>query len=374
MSLETGTISFRMFYLRDDASLCSTDALSNLQRAALPDLASVVGEKADGWCGPRHMMDRDLSLANIEHHEWLRLNYVRAIRKVPETLLVAECKAVEQAELKARGGDFLPRVYRAEIKQRVREALMAKAQPTLNGIGVWIDCAKRIVLAEATTDGKIDHLCPAFKAVFGNLPILATPETAAITLIKANVNDLDPVTYTPDPRKEPSTEVALGMEFLTWLMWRYEETGGDFRTRLHGPMTGYMLEGPLTFFHAGQGAHEVCIRKGNPINSREAMACLLEGKLLRKAKVVIVRGDNIWSVTVDDGFLFSALKLPPGERMDQAERFAERALFVTEFLDAWFCLFGLFMGERVAPTVWALRVRSIRDWIAKRNGMEVSNG
>jgi len=374
MSLETGTISFRMFYLRDDAALCSIDALANLQRAALPDLASVVGEKADGWCGPRHMMDRDLSLANIACHDWLRLNYVRAVRKVPETLLVAECKAEEQAELKARGGDFLPRVARAEIKQRVREALMAKAQPTLNGIGVWIDCAKRIVLAEATTDGKIDHLCPAFKAVFGNLPILATPETAAFALLKANVNDLHPETYTPDSRKEPSAEVALGMEFLTWLMWRYEENGGVFTTRLHGPQIGYMLEGPLTFFHAGQGAHEVSIRKGNPLNSREAMACLLEGKLLRKAKFVMASGDRMWTATVDDGFLFSALKLPPGEGLDQAGRFAERSLFVTEFLDAWFCLFGLFLAERIDAKAWSLRVSSMRNWIATRNGLEVANG
>jgi hypothetical protein len=192
--------------------------------------------------------------------------------------------------------------------------------------------------------------------------------------MKANVNDLDPVTYTPNPRTEPSPDVALGMEFLTWLMWRYEETGGEFHTRLHGPQIGYMLEGPLTFFHAGQGAHEVCIRKGSPLNSREAMACLLEGKLLRKAKFVMAKDSNVWTATVDDGFLFAALKLPPGEGGDQAERFYERAQFLTEFLDAWFCLFGLFMAERVSATVWALRVCSIRDWIAKRNGMEVAHG
>ena len=368
MSLESGTISFRMFYLRDSGTP-ALQALENLTREALPDLISMTGETATGWCGPRHMMDRDVSLANIACHGWLRLQLVKAVRKVPDSLILAECKIAEQAECKARDIDLLPRAVRAEIKQRVRECLMVKAQPTLSGIGVWLETEKRVMLAEATTDSKIDSLSPMFMHAFGTLPILATPETAALKMLNANVNDLDPVTYTPDTGKEPNHEMALGMEFLTWLMWRYEKTGGAFTTRLHGPQIGYMLEGPLTFYHAGQGAHEVCIRKGSPLNSREAMACLLEGKLLRKAKFVMATGDNMWTATVDDGFLFSALKLPPGDGMDDEQRFAERSLRLMEFLDAWFCLFGLFVSERVAANVWASRAISIREWIAKRNGL-----
>lgn len=372
MSLETGTASFRMFYVPECGSPEEAGAtMDRLAKKALPDLERTVGETADGWCGPRHMMDRDLSLENIACHGWLRLQYVKACRKVPDTLLQAHCKEEERAEARARGCDFLPRAVRAEIRQRVREALAAKAQPALAGIGVWIGTERGVLLAEATTDSKIDAFSPAFREVFRTLPICATPETAALKLHGVNANDLSPLSYTPDATRERPVETCLGMEFLTWLFWRYEETGGVFQTRLHGRELGYMLEGPLTFYREGAGAFEVNIRKGNPLNSPEAMACLLDGKLLSKARFVMASGEHTWCATVDATFGFGSLRLPRGEEVDPDGVFAERSLFVMEFLDAWFALYGIFIGERVAGNVWPSRVRDIRAWIAKRNGMEV---
>jgi hypothetical protein len=326
MSLETGTASFRMFYVPE----CSnpeeaTATMDRLAKRVLPDLERVVGETADGWVGPRHMMDRDLSLENVACHGWLRLQYVKACRKVPDTLLQALCKEEEQAELKARGCDCLPRAVRAEIKQRVLECQIRKAQPTLAGIGVWICTDQRVLLAEAVTDCKIDAFSPAFREVFRTLPICATPETAALKLHGVNANDLRPASWTPDATREPPVETYLGMEFLTWLFWRYEATGGVFQTRLHGPELGYMLEGPLTFYREGAGAFEVNIRKGNPLNSREAMACLLDGKMLSKARFVMASADRPWCATVDATFGFGSLRLQKGEAFEPG-RGVRRAL------------------------------------------------
>lgn len=362
-----------MFYVPEcNAPEEATATMARLAGRVLPDFERVVGETADGWVGPRHMMDRDLSLDNIACHGWLRLQYVKACRKVSATLLQAHCKEEEQVELKARECDYLPRAVRAEIKQRVLEGLMRTAQPTLSVIGVWICADRRMLLAEAVTDCKIDTFSPAFREVFRTLPICATPETAAMKLFSVNANDLRPASWTPDATRNPPVEVSLGMEFLTWLFWRYEATGGVFQTRLHGPELGYMLEGPLTFYREGAGAFEVNIRKGNPLNSPEAMACLLDGKLLSKARFVMASADRTWCATVDATFGFCSLRLPKGDAADPDGAFAERTLFVTEFLDAWFALFGFFMNERTAGNVWPSRVRDIRAWIAKRNGMEVS--
>lgn len=367
MSLETGTISFRMYYvdaLRDLDARAFADRLSG---RALPDGAGL--EECSGWCGPRHMLDRDLTLDNIACGGVIRLQFVTVVRKVSESLLLAECKMEEQATMQASGLQVLPRVARAEIRQRVRERLLPQTQAALSAIALWIEPAKGVMFAETTTDAKSDTLCCAFKDAFGCLPIMVTPETAAFRMSGVHANDLFPALYSPDPAKDHPVEVFLGMEFLTWLFWNYDQTGGAFTTRLHGPQLGYMLEGPITFFRIGQGAHEVNIRKGNPINSREAKTCLLDGKLLKSAKFVLADGDSIFSARVDDSFLFSALKLPPGERLDPCGRFQERALFLDRFLEAWLALYVKFIGERADGRAWPVRVEEIRGWIAACNGL-----
>ncbi len=233
------------------------------------------------------------------------------------------------------------------------------------GIGVWINVRTRVMIAEATTDGKIDTVSPAVKEALGCLPILATADTAAIKMCGVNRNDLDPVML---GGTEGTREVLLGMEFLTFLWWRYDRDGGAFRLETHGRMLGYMLEGPLTFFHEGQGAHEVGIRRGNPLNSREAVTCMSTGKLLRKAKFVMADGPDLYTALVDDGFCFTSVKLPKGDGASPYERFQERASYMVVFITAWFGLYKQFIAIRSDAKAWALAVDEIREWIAVRNG------
>jgi hypothetical protein len=364
MSLDNGTISFRVFYLSDAAALRAADILEAMARRAAPDLAAVT-EKALGWAGPRSLLDRDLSAGNCVCGDWLRVNLTQVERKVPESLLKAACQAEEALELKARGGEYLARQVRAEIKQRVAAGLRQQAQPSLDGIGVWINLRTFTLIAEATTDGKIDRVSPAVKDALGLLPIGATADTAALVLGNLNRNDLEPAHFCG---VDVPHEVCLGMEFLTFLFWRYERDGGAFRLEVHGAELGYMLEGPLTFYREGQGAHEVGIRKGSPLNSREAVTCLAGGKLLRKAKFVLADGGDIYSAMVDESFCFQSVKLPKGEGGTAYERAVERARHMVVFITAWFGLYKQFVQVRADAKAWALAAGEIREWIAARNG------
>ncbi len=366
MSLDTGTISFRAFYLRDDIAFCPADVLNAMGAKAAPDLATAAVEKPSGWVGPDHLLDRDLSPDHCVCGDWLHVQLMQAERKVPESLLKAACKAEEAAELKARGGDWLPRAVRAELKQRTAAYLRSQAQPTLSGVGVWINTKTRMMLAEATTDGKVDWVSPAVKEVTGCLPILATPETAAIKA-GVNANDLEPSRFA-DTAGDAPVRVALGQEFLTFLFWRYERDGGAFRLDVHGRDMGYLLEGPLTFYREGHGAHEVGIRKGNPLNSREAVTCLSTGKLLRKAKFVLAVDDKTWTAIVDDTFCFKSVKLPLGEGATPYEKFVERTGDVVTFLAAWFGLYQGFVKVRSDAKAWGLVAADVREWVTARNG------
>ena len=365
MSIWNGTMGIRFFYIPHEIEADKAGAEACLRGRAMPDLAAVT-TPVYGWSGPDGLLDRDLSDGHIAPFGVVMVNLVHAEKRVSERSLAALVEQECADWMRTSGCEVVPRSIRAEIKDHRRKRLLQDVLPDLDGTGVWIDLRGRTVIAETTTDAKIDRMSPAFKEAFGVYPVCLTPESAAYTLAGIHASDIEPCAYSPEA--ERPVNIDLGSEFLTWLFWRYDATGGEFRVTLHGPQYGYMLEGPLTFYAEGQGAHEVTIRKGSVLNSREAASCLRAGKLLSKAKFVIVQHDNMWTGTVDNTFAFTALKLPPGDGGLRYELHAQRHLMLTGFLEAWTGLYSQFLALRSAPEKWAAQALQMEQWIIAKSG------
>lgn len=364
MSIWNGTMGIR-FFTFSELTVDASGVCPVLKSRTLPAMEEISGY-AEGWSGPDGLLDRDMTDGHVSTGgSTLRLNHVRAERRVSENMQAALVAQECGAWMKASGADAVPRNVRAEIKDAVRKRLMKETPPALDGIGAWIDLRQRTMAAEATSDAKVDRLSAAFRDAFGTYPVMLTPETAAFRLYGVDRRGLVPCSFSPEA--DAPVEVDLGMEFLTWLFWRYDVTGGEFRVELHGPQYGYMLEGPLTFFAVGQGAHEVVIRKGSPLNSREAAACLRAGKLLCKARFVMVQDDRLWTCAVDSSFAFTALKLPYGEPLSGAEKLVERSMMINEFLEAWTALYGQFIEQR-SSSKWNETAHEIYRWIDAKSG------
>jgi hypothetical protein len=253
---------------------------------------------------------------------------------------------------------------KTEVKQRVTEMLLPKMPPTLSSIPVVVDFRNGLLLASALSDKQIDTLSPVFKETAGSLPILLTPETAALRRRQVNANDLEPVSFSPDTSIEPPVESTLGMDFFTWLWFAWEKQGGVYHLP-DGREFGIMLEGPLTFFREGQGAHEAVLRKGTPLNSREAGTALLCGKKLKRAKVVIAHGDEVYSATLDADFAFRSLKLPKAEHADPVGKLHERLLLIEPYRAAWLSMYARFLDLRTDPKQWSKTLDAMRQWIAQ---------
>ncbi|HRR34462.1 MAG TPA: recombination-associated protein RdgC [Kiritimatiellia bacterium] len=361
MAFDSGSVSFRLFYLQQQYDSGLIDAFS---KHVAPPIESLNRDPIRGWVTWRHLFDRALTDETCVIGPYLHAQWMQAEKKVPPALLRAYVKMEEDTECRARETEFLPRAARAEIKQRVTEALLPKMPPTLASIPVVVDFRNDLLVAAALSDKQIDTLSPAFKETAGTLPILLTPETAALRRRQVNANDLDPVSFSPDPALEPPNEATLGMDFFTWLWFAWEKEGGVCHLP-DGREFGVMLEGPLTFYREGQGAHEAVLRKGSPLNSREAGTALLCGKKLKRAKVVIAQGDDVFSATVDADFAFRSLKLPKGEQTEAAGRFEERMLMIETFWSAWLALFDRFLDLRTDAQAWPKTLDAMRQWIAR---------
>ena len=360
MAFDSGSVSFRLFYLQQPYDSSLIDAFA---KHASPPIDSLSRDPISGWVSGRHLFDRELTDEKCVIGPYLHAQLLRAEKKVPASLLRAHVQMEEDIERRARETDFLPRAVKTEVKQRVTESLLPKMPPTLTSIPVVVDFRNNQLIAAAMSDKQIDTLSPAFKETAGSLPILLTPETAALKRKQINANDLDPVSFSPDPSLEPPQEATLGMDFFTWLWFAWEKEGGVYHLP-DGREFGVMLEGPITFFREGQGAHEAVLRKGSPLNSREAGTALLCGKKLKRAKVVIAHGDEVYSATLDADFAFRSVKLPKGEQNEPAGKFEERMLFIETFWTAWLSLYDRFLDLRTDPKLWAKTLDAMRQWIA----------
>ena len=161
-----------------------------------------------------------------------------------------------------------------------------------------------------------------------------------------------------------------GRDFLTWLWYFAETTDGKITLDNYGTLNMF-IEGPLNFalVDEASGAGETVVKKGVPQRSAEAKAALAVGKKLKKAKITISQGENMFSFAFDaDKFCFSGLSLPDGEEMEIHSKFEERVNFLNMFKQAIEAYFKTFV-ESVKSMDWPAEVEKIQQWSADRESL-----
>lgn len=362
MGFESGAVSFRVFHL---PRKMPDDALERFAEHAIPPVESVSHGEVRGWASGRHLLERTISEDTSIHGGYLNLNLVTAERKIPTSLLRAECRMEELAHMAANGTDYVNRSSKSEIRRMVEERLLPQMPPQLKGIPVLHDRSSQRLYAGALSVGHVDTFLAYFQHTLGYSAIPMLPEAVALQRKGSDTRNWRPASFSPDVSAELVSNEA-GHDFLTWLWFCAEKRGGIVRLEDAGE-TAFMLEGPLTFMMEGDGAFETVLRKGQPLLSAEAKTCLLSGKKLKNAKVILAQGDLSWQVTLDAGeFIFRSLKLPDVEALDAISRFQERVRMMDLFVDSFFGLFDRFVEERQSEKQWRTCQSEMQAWAKER--------
>jgi len=363
MSLEHGSISFRIFRL---PHRLPKDVVERFARHAAPPLKSMGTDPVHGWVGGRHLLDVPITEENAFHGGHLRLVLLKAERKVPKSLLRAECMLEELAHMRAENKPFVDRKTRSDIRKQVMARLLPTMPPTLKGIPFVCSERDGILYAGATSETQTDAFCLNFRNTTGLDSIPLTAETAALEL-GTSTRAWGKTSFTPE-LPDSAMEETPGQDFLTWLWFGSEARGGLFDTQQHGRVA-VAVEGPLLFSRVGEGAHVMSLRDGLPTISAEAKTALLSGKKLERAKLLLARSsDETWSCSFDaDAFVFRSLKLPESKEMlDAASGFQDRIQKLDLFREILFDLFAQFAAERGEPSRWANTQKQIHRWVADR--------
>jgi hypothetical protein len=361
MSFESGSISYRTFYL---SSPLPTDFVERFARHAVPPIETMGTGEISGWVTGRHLLDRHITEESAMVAGYLRLTLMKAERIIPPALLRAECKMEELAEMQARGLPFLKRNERSAIKKEVTARLLPTMPPTLTGIDIACEPQGQYLYATATTDKQLDALRLNFRHTTGLDLVPFDPENVAAKTLKTDIRDLPPSSFSPE-LEDDMAEPHIGRDFLTWL-WYYSEACGGIATLDVGPFA-VAIEGPLCFMFEGAGAHETVLRNGQPLVSAEARTALLSGKKLKRAKVMFARDDTTWKFTFDaDSFTFRSTQLPQGEELDAISRFQDRMLALDTLREVVTGYYTRFLEERLNRDEWKAIREDIRKWVGNR--------
>jgi hypothetical protein len=222
MSFESGSVAVRLFYV---VKGLPKDAVERFNRHVAPPLKNLGSQSQQGWVGGRHLLDVPITDENAYYGGYLRLALVKAERKVPSSLLRAECMLEEVAYMRAEGKPFVDRKARSEIRKQVMNRLLPTMPPTLKGIPFIYDERDRILYAGALSDNQLDVFLIHFKATVGVDLIPIAAGTAAAKRRSINVADWSKTSFSPEV---PDTEMedTPGLDFLTWLWFASEARGG----------------------------------------------------------------------------------------------------------------------------------------------------
>ena len=357
MSFESGSVSLRMFYVPKELP---DDILEKFAEHTIGSVETLRDEEIHGWVGPRHLLDREISEDNALPGGYLRLTLTQAQRKIPTALLRAECRIEEMVWMAAEQKDYVNRQTRSEIKKEVSDRLLPQMPPTLKGIDFVYDRPHSMLYCTAMSENQLDAFLVNFTLITGVQLVAADPAAMAWQLAQSRVDSWHSLGFAADQW----ADCAPGREFLMWLWFISEARGGEINLPESGPFA-MLVEGPLQFDQEEQG--ETVIRKGEPMVSAETRAALLSGKKLRRAKLTLARGEEIWNCTLDaDEFVFRGLKLPKTEAYDVLGKFTERMEFLEIFRVAFGELYKQFVEQRDNDADRENLRTEMREWIRTR--------
>jgi len=361
MPFDTGNISFSVYRINKDLPEDYLEQFS-AKSGCLPE--KVPSDTPNvGWVA-RHLLERRIESDTALQGDFLHLHFRSAVRKIPGSLMSAECKQRELAAMAADNISSLSRKRKKEIKEEVEEELLKFMPPLLSGVPFVFDSETKLLYVGTGSLTQSDSLVQLFIDTVDVDAVPKTPMMEAMIALNADRVEIDPLDFS-GKNFSKDEELNLGRDFLTWMWFMCEAEDGKFIVPDLGEFC-LGIDGPLSLVAENMGAHESVLRKGLPTLSPEAHSALRSGKKLKSARVSFTRGDEIWTFTLDaDNFIFKSLKLPDGEAMDAEARFDERISFLDTFQEAFYSLYSdyvkAFSGKNKAANLAA-----VQEWVGDR--------
>lgn len=324
----------------------------SIERAASEEVSA-------GWVTPADPTGDSFDLDSMAagSHWWLRFRV--DAKKLPASKLQMEVANAERTR-----GKRLSSRERRELKDDLHEKLLPGILPRTQFVDVLVHRDLHTALLLSTSKAARETFGKLAKDSFGFTPKQLTSGVQR----GERIDHLMPSVFPgrgPKQLELPGAGDFLGCELLLWLWWKWETAGGEFS--IPNGFVGVAIDDRVEFA-AGADETSLVLRHGLTTRAAEAREALRTGRVPTKARLLIAKGTQQWTVTLDGASLaMGSVRLPEdSEDCETPEDVtAQRA-------DGWLALhqivehlFAKFMGDRVS-LAWVAKVREIAEWMASR--------
>lgn len=167
----------------------------------------------------------------------------------------------------------------------------------------------------------------------------------------------------------------LGREFLTWLWFKSDVSGGRIEIPGKKVIEVEFLDRMTLDLSEAETPQSVTL-KGEHSELREGLAALKEGKKIEEARVSLRSSENDFTTVLKATWLsFGSFRTPPilpaeeldGEELAEAT-FLEKAALVEEGMELVDMLFHYFLQLRISDDWEAKELPALRRWVASSGG------
>ncbi len=159
---------------------------------------------------------------------------------------------------------------------------------------------------------------------------------------------------------------SLGREFLAWL-WFKTETGGGVFDLSESEQAEIWFDGRITLQMEKDLGIETITCVGDYLDMREARFALSEKKEITQAKIKLTIGDNLWSFSLDSGWMnfrsFKTPKVMQDTQEDPEGIFYEKIFLIEEAINAIEIIFFSYIKLRVSPEWESKEFPEFVKWI-----------
>jgi hypothetical protein len=160
----------------------------------------------------------------------------------------------------------------------------------------------------------------------------------------------------------------LGREFLTWLWFKSEQTGGSIEID-GGKVIEVVFHDRMTLDLTDVDTPQIVTIKGEFSELREGLAAIREGKKIEEAKISIKNSENEFSMIIKGSwFSFGSLRTPKTAPLedegdeDTEGAFLEKMGLMEEGMGLIDSLFEQFIKIRISDDWDVKEIPKIRKW------------
>lgn len=191
MSFLKATTSFTRFRLMDDVPKELWTAIPDkLKQFAFRDIDDTIDERSWGWTNFDDMLDTQWRLSPPEKGAYLAFSLRLDTRRIPPAVLKKHVRlalAAEEDKLREQGKKYVNRERKLELREQVKQRLMAKTLPIPAEFAVvWATDTNNIYVG-ATQEKVLDLFQEHFELTFDLKIEALTPFALALNLLGEEV-------------------------------------------------------------------------------------------------------------------------------------------------------------------------------------------